>query len=413
MNRRSFVSHLATAIFATCAGPALGGAISRPRRLLLRSSWQTVNIGDIGHTPGMLALLEKHLPEVEVRLWPTDVSHGVEEMLRRRFPKLVIVKDAEAIKAAFAECDFLLHGSGPSLVAEKHVEKWRKETGKPYGVEGITFSSSNPDSIKLLSGAAFVYFRDSVSLQFAQDHGCTCPIMEFGPDGAFGVDLRHEEAATTFLKANGLEEGKFLCVIPRLRFTPYWRIKNQPFDAQKHARNEAMKEHDHAPLRDAIVAVARQTDMRLLVCPEDSSQMEIGKEMLVDKLPDDVRSKVVWRETYWLTDEALSTYVRSAGLFGNEMHSPIMCIGNGIPAIVCRWAEQTSKGIMWQDIGLGEWLFDFDNEEAIRGLVPAVLALAKDPAAAKLKALKARALVHEKQLAMAQTTLRAIPSVSC
>jgi hypothetical protein len=173
-----------------------------------------------------------------------------------------------------------------------------------------------------------------------------------------------------------------------------------------------MKEHDHAPLRDAIVAVARQTDMRLLVCPEDSSQMEIGKEMLVDKLPDDVRSKVVWRETYWLTDEALSTYVRSAGLFGNEMHSPIMCIGNGIPAIVCRWAEQTSKGIMWQDIGLGEWLFDFDNEEAIRGLVPAVLALAKDPAAAKLKALKARAVVHEKQLAMAQTTLRAIPSVS-
>jgi hypothetical protein len=38
--------------------------------------------------------------------------------------------------------------------------------------------------------------------------------------------------------------------------------------------------------------------------------------------------------------------------------------------------------------------------------------LAKDPAAAKLKALKARAVVHEKQLAMAQTTLRAIPSVS-
>ncbi len=27
--------------------------------LLLRSSWQTVNISDIGHTPGMLTLLEK------------------------------------------------------------------------------------------------------------------------------------------------------------------------------------------------------------------------------------------------------------------------------------------------------------------------------------------------------------------
>jgi len=35
--------------------------------ILVRSFWQTVNIGDIGHTPGLLALLEKHLPEVEER----------------------------------------------------------------------------------------------------------------------------------------------------------------------------------------------------------------------------------------------------------------------------------------------------------------------------------------------------------
>ena len=48
---------------------------------------------------------------------------------------------------------------------------------------------------------------------------------------------------------------------------------------------------------------------------------------------DCVKKKVVWRDRYWLTDEALSTYVRGAGLFGNEMHSPIMCIGNGVPAL--------------------------------------------------------------------------------
>lgn len=64
------------------------------------------------------------------------------------------------------------------------------------------------------------------------------------------------------------------------------------------------------------------------------------------------------------------------------MHSPIKCIGAGIPAIVCRFREQTSKGIMWRDIGLGEWLFDLDREEEIPGIVPAVLALAKDLAAA-------------------------------
>jgi hypothetical protein len=79
------------------------------------------------------------------------------------------------------------------------------------------------------------------------------------------------------------------------------------------------------------------------------------------------------------------------------MHSPIMCIGNGIPAIVCRWKEQTSKGLMWRDIGLGEWLFDMDNEDEIPRIRPAVLAMARDPAAAKMKAEKAREFVQNLQ----------------
>jgi hypothetical protein len=235
-------------------------------------------------------------------------------------------------------------------------------------------------------------------LQFAKDHGVTSPVMEFCPEGSFAVDLRNDAAADAFLKEQQLEAGKFLCCIPRYRNTPYWKIKKgYAFDERKHARNEAMKEHDLAPLREAIIQVVKQTDMKVLVCPEDASQMEIGKEMLIDKLPDDVKAKVAWRPNYWLTDEALSTYVRSAGLFGAEMHSPIMCIGNGIPAIVCRWAEQTSKGLMWRDIGLAEWLFNLDVEEEIPNIVPTVLAMAKDPAAAKAKAIKARDLVQKKQ----------------
>ena len=47
------------------------------KRILLRSSWQTINIGDIAHTPGVIALLEKHLPDVEVRLWASDIRDGV------------------------------------------------------------------------------------------------------------------------------------------------------------------------------------------------------------------------------------------------------------------------------------------------------------------------------------------------
>ena len=393
MNRRHF---LTTALASTLT--SLPAAEGRPRRIVLRSSWQTVNIGDIAHTPGVLHLLEQHLPDVEVRLWPSSVGNGVEEMLMKRFPKLKIIKGREDILAALAECDFLLHGSGPGFVAKKDVAKWRKETGKPYGIYCITFAASDEESRDLLSGARFVYFRDSVSLKFAKDHGVTSPIMEFCPEGSFAVDLRNDAAADAFLKDHQLEAGKFLCCIPRYRNTPYWKIKKgYAFDEKKHARNEAMKEHDLAPLREAIIAVVKQTEMKVLVCPEDASQMEIGKEMLVDKLPDDVKARVAWRPDYWLTDEALSTYVRSAGLFGAEMHSPIMCIGNGIPAIVCRWTEQTSKGLMWRDIGLGEWLFNMDEESEIPGIVPAVLTMAKDPAAAKAKAVKAREFVVQRQ----------------
>ena len=100
---------------------------------------------------------------------------------------------------------------------------------------------------------------------------------------------------------------------------------------------------------------------------------------------------------YWLTNEALSTYLRSAGLFGNEQHSPILCIGHGIPAIVCRWAEQTWKGIMWKDIGLADWLFDLDDQSQVARIVPTVLELAQNPQRAKAKAEEARQFVEKRQ----------------
>jgi hypothetical protein len=334
----------------------------------------------------------------------------VDAILAARFPKLKIVSNADELKAAFSECDFLLHGSGPSLVAEKDVVKWAAATGKPYGVYGITLPQQSstatqpaPDSvfektIGVLNNAQFVFFRDGVSLELAKRKGCSAPVMGFAPDGAFATDLRDDQRAVTFLKEHGLEDGKFMCCIARLRYSEYWKMKpGLAVDAFKQARNEEMKEHDLAPLRAAIVEVVRGTSMKVLLCPEDSSQMEVNRVNLYEKLPDDVKARVVWRSTYWLTGEALSVYVRSAGLFGAEMHSPIMCIGSGVPAVVCRWAEQTSKGFMWRDIGLEDWLFTLDNDDELQRVAPAVLAIAKDPAAAKAKAARGREAVLKAQ----------------
>jgi hypothetical protein len=373
------------------------------KRVLLRSSWQTINIGDIAHSPGVLALLEKYLPDVEVRLWTMEAGNGVKEMLQKRFPRVQIIdnSDTVAINTAFQECDFLLHGSGPSFVAYKDVEKWINKTGKPFGVYGITLPKTWIDQriVNILNQAQFVYFRDTVSLELAKHEGIKAQIMEFGPDGAFACDLRNDKLALNFMSENGLKEGKFLCVIPKYRWTPHWLVPSykSTYNQAVDKRNQEMKEHDLKPYRDAIIQVVRNTNYKVLICPEDVTQVALGKEMLYDPLPADVKKDVVWRDRFWLTDEALSVYVRSAGLFGLEQHSPIMCIGNGIPALLGRYEEQSSKGYMWYNIGLGDWFFDSDDKQQMDRLIPAVLSLANDPKAAKKKTKIAKDFVEKRQ----------------
>jgi polysaccharide pyruvyl transferase WcaK-like protein len=415
MHRRKFIA----ASFLALSGAVRVRAAGAKPRIVLRSSWQTVNIGDIGHTPGVLALLEKHIPEAEVTLWPMDVRNGVEAMLRRRFPRLRIVTDKTA---AFAAGDFLLHGSGPYLTAHRDVAEWKKETGKPYGVYGITMAAAGDPGLKimrnngldayckeLLDGAQFVFLRDGKSLEVVRAAGVKAPAIEFGPDGAFAADVRNDAAAERFLAEHQLEPGRFICFLPNLRNAPYWKVKpGYAFDEAKHRRNEEMKENDHAPLRAAIVAIVREAGMKALIVPEDSTQMETGRELLFDPLPDDVKRRVVCRKDFWLTDEAISTYTRSAGLVSNEMHSPIMSVGNGVPSIVGRFAEQTTKGFMWRDIGLGDWLFDHDRPEESARILPTALALAQKPDEARARAAKARAFVQERQRATMAILRRAL-----
>src|SRR5690242_17097181 len=121
MNRRRFLTSAVAA-----ASPLFIGAAGAPRRILLRSSWQTVNIGDIAHTPGMLALLEKHRPKDSVTLWPKGLNAEVENLLTTRFPKLTIAHSKQDQDAALRACDFFLHGSGPGLSGAAEAERARK-----------------------------------------------------------------------------------------------------------------------------------------------------------------------------------------------------------------------------------------------------------------------------------------------
>ena len=132
---------------ALLAAPALLTAAAKPPRILLRSSWQSVNIGDIGHTPGALTLLGKHFPEAEITLWPGQLGHGSRDLLTRNYPKLKIAEGSldasgrpstDALAKAWAEADLYLSGSGSGFPASNHAVAFRKATGKPVGVLGVS-----------------------------------------------------------------------------------------------------------------------------------------------------------------------------------------------------------------------------------------------------------------------------------
>jgi polysaccharide pyruvyl transferase WcaK-like protein len=399
MTRRRFFQAIAAVPLAAGLYAAEGRVA---RRILLRSSWQTVNIGDIAHTPGMLTLLERHRPDAEVTLWPKSVANGVEEILRARFPKLKIAKTKPEQEAALAECDFFLHGSGPLLVGLDEL-RLAKKAGKPFGIGGVTLTDAEIKAQRdVLDAARFVFLRDSDSLRAVQAAGITGPkVIDFGPDATFAIDLRDETAADKVLAGHQLEAGKFLCAIPRLRWTPYWEIHPESTkpNPERIKVNEEFAEKDHAKLREGIAAWVRETKMRVLLCPEMTYEVPLLRTLIFDKLPDDVKPHVASLDRYWLTAEACSVYARAAAIVSLEQHSPIMGIAAGVPSVLVRQPTDSRKGRMWYDLGMHDWVFEIDESTGAQ-IAACLVELGRNLPRARAAAAKARNLAHEKMAAM-------------
>ena len=420
MDRRTFLG-----------GSLLAAAQGRRPRILLRSSWQSVNIGDIGHTPGALSLIEKYFPEAEVTLWPGRLGHGSRELLARGYPRLKIAESAEAIARAKEEADLYVSGSGSGFPASQHAIDFHKTTGKPVGVlgvsldpvsgigegrlpEGGTLRQLREQALRLpadhlqgdlryiIDRAAFFFCRDTITRDYLRAQGVKTPVLEFGPDAQLGMHLRDDAKAAAYLKTNGLEEGKFICVIPRLRYTPYYRIRNEPrvaSDDVKDAINARTTEGDHAKLREMMIAYVRKTGGRVMACAEMTYQVAMAKEVLVDPLPDDVRKNVVWRDTYWLPDEAASVYAQARAVVSVECHSPLIALKSGTPAFYVRQPTDTCKGQMYRDIGMDEWLFEVE-ETSGADLWARLEAIHRSPGQAKAQVRKIMAQVEAAQARM-------------
>ena len=369
------------------------------KKILLRGSWQTRNIGDIAHTPGILQILEQYIPEAEITLWPCQINLGVREMLLTRFPKLKLAENEADLPQLFSECDLYLQGSGPCISCDS-VRTWRKYAdGKPYGFFGVSADGLwTQEKRDILSEAGFIYCRDSLSRDFLRQQELACPVIEFGPDATFGLHLRNEAPARKFLHENGLEDGKYICMIPRLRFTPQTFDENHFHYPTPKRENPSMEhvESDMEKMRSAIQTVLTETDLKVLICPEMTYQIPMGRRYLYERLPESNRSRVVWRPDYWITDEAQSIYSHGHSLLSMEMHSPIIFISEGLPAILLRQSQDTWKGQMWRDIGLQDWILELDVTDAAT-ISDRLLSIIRHYPEAKQKAQTARRFALEKE----------------
>ncbi|MDR1011212.1 MAG: polysaccharide pyruvyl transferase family protein [Opitutaceae bacterium] len=421
---QSFAS-ASTSAFASAPAPADPTDEKRPVTILLRSGWQTVNIGDIAHTPGILRVFEKHAPHIRFILWPGLFDRGVDAMLRRRFPKIRLVRDAArwrpakpmpgdcTLAEAFAGADLMLHSSGPGVYNHDELDQWI-QTGKPWAVFGVTVGSNvgvidttpdfPPELAKLINTSALFFTRETRSLAAARQAGVTTP-LDFCPDATFALDnLRDEAAADALLAAHKLEAGRFLCVIPRLRLTPYWTIHpERPFTAETIATREkfnaAQAPADFAALRGAITHWVRATGDRVLLCPEMIYATELFEPHIISQLPADVRLRVTALDRYWITDEASSVYARASLVLSMECHSPIMAIATGRPTIYLHQPQDTWKVQMYPDLGLGDWAIPIDAPDAGKRLAACMTAIHQDyPAAlahARAACSKAGALLAD------------------
>ncbi|MBK6281412.1 MAG: polysaccharide pyruvyl transferase family protein [Draconibacterium sp.] len=376
INRRNWLKQVGTLMAGTLFfNMVTANAKKTNPTILLVSGWQDVNIGDIAHTPGLLHVLETFLPNSKIILWKRSNGEEVKKLLNKNFPKVKIIyggvdagKNAEnpEITAAMKEADLMIHGSGPLLVGADNLACWMKNTSKPFGVFGTTLQNPNEYHTSILKKAAFIFTRETLSIEHLKKAGISGDHIAFAPDATFFLNIKNKEKADQFLNENGLENKKFICAIPRLRYTPYHKFnpnKNGWDDAKikmVEETNQKYKEIDHTKMREAMIAWVRETGNKVLVCPEMTYQVDIMDELLINPLPDDVKPFVLKRG-YWLPDEAASIYSKAHSVISFECHSPIIAAANGTPFLYLRQPEDTIKGQMCYDLNFDDWIFEIEK----------------------------------------------------
>ncbi len=407
ISRRSFLKTSGLALGAT-ALPVAAQDTKPQKTVLLQCAWAIKNIGDVGHTPGTLRFLDQYLPQAKVILWAVNTNGQVDAMLKKRFPKLEIVKGSlaekdGAVRNAIGRSDFFLRGPGMGQSTDFMI--YCNEIGKPWGLQGQSYFPdmvTGPGAegrIALLNSAAFIYCRDSKTLKTLKDAGVKPPVLEFAPDGCFGIDVRDDAKALARMKKHGLEEKKFITLQLRTHSPTSPGVddrrpqKLNPLNPTP--ENIADDTRRAKVYQDLIAMWVKETGWKVVIAPEVQKEMIYNRKFVYDPLPDDLKKHVVNFDEFWNVDEACSFYARAHTVICHEPHTPIMALANGTPMMHTFSEFHSPKCWMFKDIGLEEWAPEFDATPA-RKMFEILMSIHKDHPAAQAKVKKAMGYVEER-----------------
>jgi polysaccharide pyruvyl transferase WcaK-like protein len=368
------------------SGGSLAGnrlpAGDRKRAIGVWSAWDIANIGDIGHTPGLLRLLSQYLPETPVILFANMLNDPVRRMLMRRFPGLEIHEGwlwgdtgpSRELRKHLDRCALFIRNSNMGSETEYMEQLISRKI--PFGVYGQTYPPrfvNDPKQVARnldrINRARFFFCREKETLAMLEKAGAACPNLAFVPDAAFGIDVRDDVAGLETMRQLGLEERKFITIQLRTTtpahlpgelppgYDPKWNEKapNVPLDSARAAKYVEL-----------VVAWVRGTGQKVLIAPEAKKEMAHNLRYLYEPLPADVKQNVVHLKHFWNVDEAASIFARAHTVVCHEPHSPIIALANGVPVIHTHSTEHGPKSFMFRDIGLADWLMDHDATPASR-----------------------------------------------
>jgi polysaccharide pyruvyl transferase WcaK-like protein len=396
----------------------------RPR-ILVHSGWNRYNFGDVAHTPGLLNLLQEHIPEAEVCLWMSRYPEWLRAYIGARFPQVECVQGRLgsahgptdlAIEEAYKSADLFIFNSGPIFNHGHELEPgvppkmqgWRgfdwnatmapvvklyyaKAQGVPFGIFAQSFIHIAPpaDTVlpEILSQAAFLYTRETDSLRYLEQLGVAAKEMGFAPDAAWAFDLRDDEKVLPWLEKHGLEQGQFLAATTR--------------GAPAGVDADRDRERQIAFFKRVIPAWVETTGLKVVLVPEMAASIQLNREYIYDPLPAAIKERVVlddalWtpEEEFWTPDQALSVLSRARAYLNVDHHGALIALAAGVPCVHPRQRQAGRKAWIYNDLGLEDWLFEMgpDSADAVQA---ALLQIHRDGDGARVRAQRAAEIARK------------------